>query len=103
MNKPTEARDSRIERPIPKKRALMNDMDVPFGARRMSGSILRVFKPRRRTISVMSTRTTATAVNIEIAIPRNMATANPRTGPEPNMNSSVVAISDVMFASIMVE
>ncbi len=46
--------------------------------------------------------TTETAVNIEIAMPSPMVTAKPRTGPEPNQNSSAVAISAVTLESTMV-
>jgi hypothetical protein len=70
---------------------------------RTSGSMSSVFSRRRRTTSPMMTRTTATAVNIEIAMPSIMVTAKPRTGPEPTMNSSAVAISVVTLASTIVE
>jgi hypothetical protein len=51
----------------------------------------------------MITRTIDTAVNIEIAMPRPMVTAKPRTGPEPNMKRRAVAISAVRLESTIVE
>ena len=38
-----------------------------------------------------------TAVNIEMAMPSPMVTAKPRIAPEPNGNSSTVAIRAVML------
>ena len=81
----------------------MKEIEVLSGKKRTSGSILIVFSFWRRTTSVISTRTTATAVNIDRQVPRIMVTAKPRTGPEPNMNSRLVAISEVTLASTMVE
>jgi hypothetical protein len=42
-------------------------------------------------------------VNIEMAMPRPIVTANPRTGPDPNMNRSAVAMRAVRFESTIVE
>ena len=52
--------------------------------------------------TAMIAATTETAVNIEMAMPSPMVTAKPRTGPEPNQNSSAVAISAVTLESTMV-
>ena len=46
--------------------------------------------------------TTETAVNIEMAMPRAMVTAKPRTGPDPNQNSRRVAIRAVTLELMMV-
>jgi len=46
--------------------------------------------------------TTDTAVNIEMTMPSAMVMAKPRTGPEPNQNSSTVAISAVTLLSMTV-
>ncbi|MNL51124.1 hypothetical protein D3C87_1741970 [compost metagenome] len=54
-------------------------------------------------MATMATRTTETAVNIEIMMPRPMVTAKPRTGPEPNQNRSTVAIRLVTLESTIVE
>ena len=56
--------------------------------------------PATHTIAM---RTIATAVNIEMMMPRPMVIAKPRTGPEPNQNSRTVAISVVTLLSTMVE
>src|SRR3546814_5271299 len=48
-------------------------------------------------------RTTVMAVNIEVAMPTEMVTAKPRTGPEPSANSTAMAIRVVRFESRMVE
>ena len=66
------------------------------------GSMRSVFIRQCPTIEVMITRTMDTAVNIEIRMPRPMVTANPRTGPEPNIKRRVVAIRAVTFESTMV-
>ena len=47
-------------------------------------------------------RETSTALNIEVRMPRQWTTAKPRTGPLPNMNSAMPAISVVMFESRIV-
>jgi hypothetical protein len=57
---------------------------------------------QRRTTPIMITRTIETAVNIEMAMPRPMVIAKPRTGPEPNKNRSAVAINAVRLESTMV-
>ena len=57
----------------------------------------------RVTEAVRWRGSTETAVNMEMAMPRPMVTANPRTGPEPNQNSKIVAISAVTLLSTMVE
>lgn len=89
---------------MPTKRPRMKRMVVPSGIslRPNGGSMRSVFRRKRRTIAVMMTRTTETAVNIEMAMPRPMVMAKPRTGPVPNMKSSTVAISAVTFESTIV-
>ena len=47
-------------------------------------------------------RETKTAENIEVMMPMQWTTANPRTGPLPNRNSAMPAISVVMFESRIV-
>ena len=54
------------------------------------------------TYTPMTARTTVTAVNIEMAMPRAMVTAKPRTGPDRTQNSRRVAISVVTLESTMV-
>ena len=104
MKSPIEASESSAETAMPTKRPRMNWMVVPSGTSFIpnSGSMRSTLSLRRRTMAIMITRTIETAVNIEIAMPRPMVTAKPRTGPEPNMNSSTVAISAVRFESTIV-
>ena len=104
MNRPIEASDRKADTARPTKRPRMNWIAVPSGISLMpnNGSIRSTFRRRRRTIAVMITRTIDTAVNIEMAMPSPMVTAKPRTAPEPNRNSSAVAIRAVMLESTMV-
>ena len=81
----------------------MKAIEVFSGKKRTSGSITIVFSFRRRTTAAIRMRVTETAVNIDRQVPRNMVTAKPFTGPEPNRKSRLVAISDVTLASTMVE
>src|SRR5690606_9324027 len=48
-------------------------------------------------------RTTRMAVNIEVTMPIEIATAKPRTGPEPKANRIAMAMSVVRFESRIVE
>ena len=74
--------------------ALVSHRTLPIGKR---SSRLRLPKIRFTTA-----RDTATALNIEVMIPRQCTTANPRTGPDPNRNRAMPAISVVMFESRIV-
>jgi len=47
-------------------------------------------------------RDTNTAENIEVRMPRQCTTANPRTGPDPSRNRKMPAISVVTFESRIV-
>ena len=47
-------------------------------------------------------RETTTALNIEVSMPRQCTTANPRIGPEPNSSSEIPAISVVTLESRIV-
>jgi hypothetical protein len=89
---------------MPTKRPRMKGMAVPSGMSfiRNNGSIRSTLIRQRRTMLIMITRTIETAVNIEIAMPRPMVTAKPRTRPEPIMNRSAVAIRAVRFESTIV-
>ena len=98
-----EASDSTIEVAMPRKRAFMKEIEVLSGKNLINGWMWIVFILRRRTTSVITTRTTATAVNSDRQVPRIMVMAKPRTGPEPNMNKRQVAINEVTLASMMVE
>jgi len=65
--------------------------------------MLSTFSLRRRVIAIITTRTKATEVNIEIMRPRPMVTAKPRTGPEPKKNRMAAAIRAVILPSMIVE
>src|SRR5215470_13979229 len=104
MNSVTEATDSSIDTAMPRKRARMKRMFESTGSRfsRSSGSIANRFGRRWRTHTAITARTIATAVNMEVTMPRPMVTAKPRTGPDPNQNRSSVAINVVTFESTIV-
>src|SRR5690606_1607870 len=53
--------------------------------------------------STINCRTTRIAVNIDVTMPTEIATANPRTGPEPKANRIAMAMSVVRFESRIVE
>jgi len=60
-------------------------------------------RPRFSVLRAMMARVTVMAVNIDARIPTESVTAKPLTGPEPNWNSTMAAISVVILASTMVE
>ncbi len=47
-------------------------------------------------------RDTNTAEKIDVRMPRQCTTANPRTGPEPKISNATPAISVVVFESRIV-
>src|SRR5687768_6402683 len=99
-----EASDNTTDSPIPMNRARMNS-NRGVRSSQLDGSNVptaNCFGLRQATQIDMTAFTTETAVNMEIAIPSAIVTAKPRTGPEPTMNSNVVAISAVTFESTIV-
>ena len=55
-----------------------------------------------RSHQPMSMRVSIIAVNMEVTIPKDRVTANPRIGPEPNANRITAAIKVVMLLSSIV-
>src|ERR1700676_770547 len=90
----TEAVERNADTNRPATRPFMNLMFVLSGARRILG-FMNMARPQTgsslgRTAMYhwdTSSRVSIQAVNIDVAIPIVMVTANPLTGPDPNANS----------------
>ena len=110
-NKMMEAVDSTAETISPMNRPFMNWMRVPSGTRRKCGRRRKLNMAgqtgkRRGRVAIYqretSRRVSIQAVNRLVAMPTVIVTANPRTGPEPKMNSMTCARNAVAFESKIV-
>ena len=71
-------------------------------SRALMPEICNCSRPNRFTRHSIIKRVTEIAVNMDTIKPTAIATAKPRTGPLPNKNNKLMAMSEVMLESRMV-